>query len=122
MQDENEVYGFTLSFLEYEAAIPTLWNAVKVEFLFLPARHRYLPRLEFTNSNPGLLPPSNVMDFLSDDGGETCNRCHFWSSFEIGDLDFWRGEAYSKFLDEKGGFYYEVPVFLFSPLSQLSVN
>ena len=33
-----------------------------------------------------------------------------WSNFEIGDLDFWRGEAYSKFfdfLDKKGGFYYE---------------
>jgi hypothetical protein len=29
----------------------------------------------------------------------------------LGDLDLWRGEAYSKFfdfLDEKGGFYYEV--------------
>lgn len=34
-----------------------------------------------------------------------------WSNFEIGDLDFWRGEAYSKYfeyLDSKGGFYYEV--------------
>ena len=34
-----------------------------------------------------------------------------WSNFEIGDLDLWRGEAYSKFfdfLDSKGGFYYEV--------------
>jgi hypothetical protein len=34
-----------------------------------------------------------------------------WSNFEIADLDFWRGEAYSKFfeyLDEQGGFYYEV--------------
>ena len=34
-----------------------------------------------------------------------------WSNFEIGDLDFWRGEAYTKFvefLDKKGGFYYEV--------------
>lgn len=33
-----------------------------------------------------------------------------WSNFEIADLDFWRGEAYSKFfdfLDSKGGFYYE---------------
>lgn len=33
-----------------------------------------------------------------------------WSNFEIGDLDLWRGEGYSKFfdfLDEKGGFYYE---------------
>lgn len=36
--------------------------------------------------------------------------CLVWSNFEIGDLDFWRGEAYSKFfdyLDAKGGFYYE---------------
>jgi hypothetical protein len=34
-----------------------------------------------------------------------------WSNFEIGDLDFWRGEAYTKFvefLDQQGGFYYEV--------------
>ncbi|KAJ8078794.1 hypothetical protein PM082_013077 [Marasmius tenuissimus] len=52
------------------------------------------------------------MGFISDDGGLTYNRCHFWSNFEIGDLDFWRGEAYTKFfdfLDSKGGFYYEVP-------------
>ena len=37
--------------------------------------------------------------------------CAVWSNFEIGDLDFWRGEAYSTFfdfLDKKGGFYYEV--------------
>lgn len=34
-----------------------------------------------------------------------------WSNFEIADMDFWRGEAYSQFfdfLDRKGGFYYEV--------------
>jgi alpha 1,2-mannosyltransferase len=33
-----------------------------------------------------------------------------WSNFEIGDLNFWRGEAYMKYfehLDSKGGFYYE---------------
>lgn len=66
------------------------------------------------------------MQFLSDDGGESYNRCHFWSNFEIGmftealrslllirysgDLNFWRGEAYTKFfehLDKAGGFYYE---------------
>lgn len=36
-----------------------------------------------------------------------------WSNFEIADMDFWRGEAYSKFfdhLDSTGGFYYEVRV------------
>ncbi|KAJ7155949.1 glycosyltransferase family 15 protein [Mycena crocata] len=94
MQDQNKVYGFTISLFEYLATIPTLWNAVK----------------EFTHSNPELVNIDNAMGFLSDDGGETYNKCHFWSNFEIADLDFWRGEAYSKFfdfLDEKGGFYYE---------------
>jgi len=94
MEDEQKVYGFTLSLYEYEATIPTLWAAVR----------------EFLTENPGLLPEDNAMKFISDDGGETYNRCHFWSNFEIGDLDFWRGEAYSKFfdfLDSKGGFYYE---------------
>ncbi|KDN44469.1 hypothetical protein RSAG8_05516, partial [Rhizoctonia solani AG-8 WAC10335] len=52
----------------------------------------------------------NALAFLSDDGGQTYNNCHFWSNFEIGDLNFWRSEAYTKyfdFLDSKGGFYYE---------------
>lgn len=34
-----------------------------------------------------------------------------WSNFEIADMDFWRGEAYTNFfehLDATGGFYYEV--------------
>ena len=51
------------------------------------------------------------MSFLSDDGGQTYNLCHYWSNFEIADLDFWRSEAYAKFFDfleTKSGFYYEV--------------
>ncbi|KAF9246500.1 glycosyltransferase family 15 protein [Melanogaster broomeanus] len=94
MQDQEKVYGFTVSLYEYAATIPTLWDNVKA----------------FINSNPELVPPGNAMAFLSDDGGESYNRCHFWSNFEIADMDFWRGEAYSKFfdhLDEQGGFYYE---------------
>lgn len=46
-----------------------------------------------------------------------------WSNFEIGDLNFWRGEAYGKFfdfLDSKGGFYYEVRmIFSSHPLPYL---
>ncbi|KAJ7498260.1 glycosyltransferase family 15 protein [Mycena galericulata] len=94
MQDEGKKYGFTISLPEYETTIPTLWDAVK----------------EFVKENPDLITPDNALGFLSDDNGETYNRCHFWSNFEIGDLDLWRGEAYSKFfahLDSKGGFYYE---------------
>ncbi|GAB1517901.1 hypothetical protein RhiTH_000956 [Rhizoctonia solani] len=94
MKDGNKVYGFTISLYEYVATIPTLWNATK----------------EFIQANPQYLAKDNAMGFLSDNNGETYNNCHFWSNFEIGDLNFWRGEAYTKYfehLDSKGGFYYE---------------
>ena len=31
---------------------------------------------EFIATNPGLVSPDNAMKFISDDGGETYNRCH----------------------------------------------
>ncbi|WVO13927.1 hypothetical protein L204_101552 [Cryptococcus depauperatus] len=94
MQDQNKVYGFTISLYEYIETIPTLWDAVK----------------EFIAVHPQHVPEGNAMQFLSDDGGETFNKCHFWSNFEIGDLNFWRSQPYMdffNFLDKKGGFYYE---------------
>ena len=77
------------------------------------------------------------MKFLSDDGGAKYNnlcmctsfllpgpaadeagwllimarRIIVYNNFEISDLDFWRGEAYTAYfnhLDRSGGFYYEV--------------
>ncbi|TYJ59211.1 hypothetical protein B9479_000200 [Cryptococcus floricola] len=94
MQDENKVYGFTISLFEYIGTIPTLWDAVK----------------EFVADHPDYLADGNAMSFVSDDGGESYNKCHFWSNFEIADLNFWRSPAYTEFfdfLDRKGGFYYE---------------
>ncbi|KAF9005662.1 glycosyltransferase family 15 protein [Cyathus striatus] len=94
MEDHGKIYGFTISLVEWQATIPTLWSTVK----------------EFIGENPQYLDKENSLDFLSDDGGETYNLCHYWSNFEIADMDFWRGEAYQKFFDfleAKGGFYYE---------------
>ncbi|KAL1728728.1 glycosyltransferase family 15 protein [Schizophyllum commune] len=94
MQENEKVYGFTISLYEWEPTIPTLWDSVK----------------EFMAEYPQYISPQNSMDFLSDDGGEHYNLCHYWSNFEIADMDFWRGEAYQKFFDfleHKGGFYYE---------------
>ncbi|CAK5277300.1 unnamed protein product [Mycena citricolor] len=91
---EPDKYGFTISLPEYERTIPTLWATVR----------------DFIKEYPELISPENAMGFLSDDGGLTYNNCHFWSNFEIADLDLWRGEAYTKFfdfLDSRGGFYYE---------------
>ncbi|KAG8990007.1 alpha 1,2-mannosyltransferase 2.4.1 [Tulasnella sp. 427] len=94
MQDNKKVYGFTISLPEYGETIETLWDTVK----------------EFIKAHPEYIPEDNALKFLSDDGGQTYNRCHFWSNFEIGDLRFWRSEAYMKFfehLEQAGGFYYE---------------
>ncbi|PPJ57922.1 hypothetical protein CBER1_09853 [Cercospora berteroae] len=45
-----------------------------------------------------------------DGKGDLWNMCHFWSNFEIADMDFFRSDAYRKlfeYLDRDGGFYYE---------------
>ncbi|KAN0133777.1 glycosyl transferase [Lactarius tabidus] len=95
MERNNKTYGFNIGIYEYKYTLLTLWDTVK----------------EFMNENPELIPKDNMMGFVSDDAGETYNLCHFWSNFEIGDMDFWRGDTYMRFfdyLDKKGGFYYEV--------------
>lgn len=94
MQENNKVYGFTITMYEYLATIPTLWETVQ----------------NFIKENPQYVAENNAVNYLSDNGGSSFNLCHFWSNFEIADMDFWRGEAYSKFfdhLDKTGGFYYE---------------
>ncbi|KIK79299.1 glycosyltransferase family 15 protein [Paxillus rubicundulus Ve08.2h10] len=94
MQDHNKSYGFTISMYEFEATIRSLWETVK----------------EFSKIYPKTLNPQNALGFVSDDGGANYNLCHFWSNFEIADMDFWRGDTYMsffEFLDQKGGFYYE---------------
>lgn len=94
MQENNKVYSFTISLKEIGKTIETLWDAVK----------------EFVTDYPEYVANENGMQFLSNDGGKSFNLCHYWSNFEIADLDFWRGEAYEAFfahLEAKGGFYYE---------------
>lgn len=94
MEDEGKVYGFTMALREYERTIPTLWKTVR----------------EFIARNPESIHPDNALGFLSDNWGASYNLCHFWSNFEIADMDFWRSETYSRFfehLDHAGGFYYE---------------
>ncbi|KAH7886560.1 alpha-1,2-mannosyltransferase [Phlebopus sp. FC_14] len=94
MEDHNKTYGFTISMYEFEATIPTLWAAVK----------------DYAQLHPEHLNPHNALGFISDDDGAHYNLCHFWSNFEIADMDFWRSDVYMtffEFLDQQGGFYYE---------------
>lgn len=87
-------YGWTISLFEYESTVRTLWPTVK----------------NFMKEYPELIPENNLMDFVTNDGGETYNMCHFWSNFEIADLNWLRGSAYLRYfeyLDRAGGFFYE---------------
>jgi alpha 1,2-mannosyltransferase len=94
MKDNKKKYSFVLSLYEYVETIPTLWDSVK----------------SFMKKHPEHIEIDNSMAFLSDDNGETYNHCHFWSNFEIGNLDWLRSQAYLDFfdsLDRDGGFFYE---------------
>ncbi|KAI3403688.2 KTR2 [Candida oxycetoniae] len=103
----NKVYGFIIAIREYENTIPTLWQTVE----------------SFMRENPHLLHPNNALNFITTNETSLThyvtpavtsttryNLCHFWSNFEIGNLNFFRSEAYEtyfKFLSKAGGFHYE---------------
>jgi len=94
MHENNKTYGFTVAIYEFRRTIESLWSTVK----------------DFVNEHPQYVAQGSAMNFLSDDGGNEYNLCHFWSNFEIADMDFWRSEAYTayfEYLDNTGGFYYE---------------
>ncbi|KAI0135314.1 glycosyltransferase family 15 protein [Daldinia grandis] len=94
MAENKKKYSFVLSLYEYEETIPTLWDSTK----------------KFMKNHPEHIAEGNSMAFLSDDGGEKYNKCHFWSNFEVGNLEWLRSKAYTDFfesLDQDGGFFYE---------------
>jgi alpha 1,2-mannosyltransferase len=94
MADNNKKYSFVLSLYEYAETIPTLWDSVK----------------KFMKEHPQHIAENNTLAFISDDGGASYNHCHFWSNFEIGNLNWFRSRKYLDYfesLDKDGGFFYE---------------
>ncbi|KAL1302993.1 hypothetical protein AAFC00_003309 [Neodothiora populina] len=102
MQDHNKTYGFTINLYDSPQSISSLWPET----------------IKFLASHNHHLNHNNAMDWLTDskrrpDHNLKANgysTCHFWSNFEIGDLNFWRGQAYEEYfdhLDRAGGFFYE---------------
>jgi alpha 1,2-mannosyltransferase len=63
MADNKKKYSFTLSLYEYVETIPTLWDSTK----------------KWMKDHPEHIVEGNSMAFLSDDGGENYNHCHFVS-------------------------------------------
>ncbi|RUS16107.1 glycolipid 2-alpha-mannosyltransferase [Endogone sp. FLAS-F59071] len=98
MHDNKLKYGWTLSLHEYRETIPTLWETTR-EFM------RQNPEYIISQDDPG-----SLMNFVTEDSGNSYNGCHFWSNFEIGSIKFLRSEqylSYFNFLDRAGGFFYE---------------
>ncbi|KAH9831110.1 glycosyltransferase family 15 protein [Teratosphaeria destructans] len=102
MQDHNKTYGFTVNLYDSPQSIASLWPET----------------IKFLADNKHLLHPNNAMDWLVDKDrrpehnlqANGYSTCHFWSNFEIANMDFWRSapyEAYFEHLDRAGGFFYE---------------
>lgn len=94
MADNGKKYSFVISLYEYVETIPTLWDSVK----------------RWMEKHPEQVADGNSMKFVSDDNGKTYNHCHFWSNFEIGNLNWLRSKSYMDYfdqLDRDGGFFYE---------------
>ena len=102
MQDHNKTYGFNINLYDAPESIPSLWPET----------------IKFLAAHPEHLHKNNAMSWLVDSErrpehnlkAHGYSTCHFWSNFEIADMGFWRGNAYSDFfehLDRAGGFFYE---------------
>ncbi|KAI0457718.1 glycolipid 2-alpha-mannosyltransferase [Xylaria acuta] len=111
MANHKKVYGFTIALWEVGKSCPglfrattnwkesrgvattSLWSAMmEASWIPFPFR-RFL----------GWLPHRDAY-------GDAWSLCHYWSNFEIADMDFFRSKAYQDYfdyLDKKGGFYNE---------------
>jgi hypothetical protein len=95
---ENDLdYGFTISLIEYPKTVISLFDAL-IQSL------KHLEKLDLLNSS------DNYSKFIIDPIKNNYNLCHFWTNFEIGNLNVFRSEAYMSIfneLDKFNGFYYE---------------
>lgn len=106
LRQNEKQYGFVIAIHEYENTIPTLWQTVENFMKEYPQHLHKNNSIKFiTSKENSLNQGQNAVNTKTD-----YNGCHFWSNFEIGNLNFFRGdayEAYFNYLDKAGGFYYE---------------
>ncbi|KAI9205883.1 glycolipid 2-alpha-mannosyltransferase-domain-containing protein [Polychytrium aggregatum] len=97
MRTHKKRYGFNIMAEETETTIPTLWNAT--------LDYMYNRKMAFPPHLKAFEKPKDKIDSKSE-----YNLAHFWSNFEIGDLDFFRSSDYLDYfdyLDKRGGFFFE---------------
>lgn len=102
MEINDKTYGFVINIYDSPQSITQLWPTTQ----------------EYLELYPDAVHPNSAMDWLTDSSrrpghnraANGYSTCHFWSNFEIGNLNFWRSERYQSYfdyLDRQGGFFYE---------------
>lgn len=111
MAKHKKVYGYTTALWEEKTTCPSLFREVSD----WKEAHEIVPtNLWKASISPSWLPrPLRGLLAswsLRDRHGDRWNLCHYWSNFEIADLDFFRSPKYqelSKHLEETGKYYFE---------------
>lgn len=104
LEGTKKVYGFTINLYDIDDSIATLWPET-LKFLNTDDNYKYVSE---NGAFQWLLEDQQLPKKNKVTGGYS--TCHFWSNFEIADMDFFRGEAYTKWfehLESTGKFYYE---------------
>ncbi|KAI0019605.1 glycolipid 2-alpha-mannosyltransferase [Xylariomycetidae sp. FL0641] len=111
MARHNKVYGFTLALWEEGRTCPSLFRKVSdwKEQQLVPDSSLWKANVDATWVP---WPFRRALSWLPhrDRNGDRWNLCHYWSNFEVADLDFFRSEEYQDLyrkLEHEGGFYSE---------------
>ncbi|KAI0482729.1 glycolipid 2-alpha-mannosyltransferase [Xylariaceae sp. FL0804] len=111
MAKHNKVYGYTIALWEVGKSCPGLFRATAdfKEMSNIPTNNLWKAMV---SASWAPFPFRRFLSWLPhrDAYGDTWSLCHYWSNFEIADMDFFRGKAYQdyfEYLDQKGGFYFE---------------
>ncbi|ORY59156.1 glycolipid 2-alpha-mannosyltransferase [Pseudomassariella vexata] len=111
MAKNKHVYGFTIALWEVGTTCPSLFRNV-VNWM---EQHEIKPSDLWKATMEGSWMPYPFRKLMSllphrDRRGDAWSLCHYWSNFEIADMDFFRSRQYQtlfEYLDGKEGFYYE---------------
>ena len=115
MAREGKKYGYTIALYEVGKLIPSLFRATSGFAAAWSKIHTRRNGLWSAMHDPSWAPWPIRRFLLSrlahrNAVGDAWNLCHFWSNFEVADLDFFRGAEYREYfahLDALGGFYHE---------------
>ncbi|KAI1809404.1 glycosyltransferase family 15 protein [Poronia punctata] len=111
MAKRGKVYGYTVALWEVGKSCPGLFQAT--------SHWKESTGVSTTSLWRAMIEPSympfpfrRLLSWIPhrDAYGDAWSLCHYWSNFEIADMDFFRSKAYQDYfehLDKQGGFYYE---------------